>query len=138
MDTLDRAAFAERVEKNVRMILEEGDQKYLKGLSPDALVGVLEKELRFLGLYSHEDREAPNIIRDLLRNKLDHWWERPIIRIQLQGSENLAWNFPSVAAGKPVMKQIVDFVPLQSPPPNTGNAVLLKARSTQHRSFASQ
>ena len=138
MDTLDRTALEERVERNVRMILEEGDQAYLKGLSSDALLGVLEKELRFLGLYSYEDKESPKIIRDLLRDKLDHWSQKPTIRIQLQGSENLAWNFPSVAAGKPVIKQIVDFVPLQSPPPNTGNAVLLKAKSTQHRSFASK
>ena len=73
MDALARNHLEERVEKEVSIMLIEGDQDYLQGLSRNALLEVLEKELRFLGLYVYEDRETPVMIRAFLDRNLDTW-----------------------------------------------------------------
>lgn len=77
MDTVERQALEERVKKEVHVMLTEGDQAYLEGLSRDALLEALENELRFLGLYAYEDQESPIVIRDFLRQNLDEWWQKP-------------------------------------------------------------
>ena len=78
MNTLARKALEERVEREARDLLQGGDQAYLNGLSRADLLEALETELRFLGLYSHEDQETPVMIRDMLRQNLDAWWPSPV------------------------------------------------------------
>lgn len=77
MNTLARKALEARVEREARDLLQGGDQAYLSGLSRAGLLEALETELRFLGLYSHEDQETPVMIRDMLRQNLDAWWPSP-------------------------------------------------------------
>ena len=71
MGTQARKALEERVEREARDLLKGGDQAYLSGLSRAGLLEALETELRFLGLYAHEDQETPVMIRDMLRQNLD-------------------------------------------------------------------
>ena len=79
MDTVKKQALEERVEREVRIMLTEGNQVYLEELSRDALIEALENELRFLGLYAYEDQEAPIMIRNFLRQNLDKWWQKPVV-----------------------------------------------------------
>ena len=137
MDTVERQALEERVKKEVHVMLTEGDQAYLEGLSRDALLEALENELRFLGLYAYEDQESPIVIRDFLRQNLDEWWKKPDVRVQLTESPLLAWAFSGMAAGSLITKQHLNFAPIQRPAQNTGNGSLLKVgEATQHISFA--
>jgi hypothetical protein len=75
MDVLATKRLEERVHEKVDMVLTEGDQDYLRGLCRDALLEVLETELRFLGLYRHNDRESPALIHALLEENIDMWRE---------------------------------------------------------------
>jgi hypothetical protein len=76
MDAFERQQLQERTFEEVRRMLEEGDIHYLMGFNRSGLMGALEDELRFLGLYSREDRESPAFIHALLEERLDAWYDR--------------------------------------------------------------
>lgn len=94
MNTLARKALEERVEREARDLLKGGDKAYLSGLSRAGLLEALETELRFLGLYSREDRETPLMIRDILRQKLDAWWSSPVDD-KVDETQQLGFSTPS-------------------------------------------
>ena len=144
MDALARKHLEERVEKEVSIMLLEGDRDYLQGLSRAALLEVLEKELRFLGFYSYEDRETPVLIRDLLDRELDQWWQKPAVRLQLTGPSPLLFKFSSESSGMP--KNQINTI-FQLVPPLAQNWHQLawesmgapdsaEAENTQHHNFA--
>ena len=58
MDPGTRIQLKARIRQEVETMLTEGDRVYLQGLSPSALLEAVESELRFLGLYAHEDQES--------------------------------------------------------------------------------
>ena len=70
----------EHIIEEVHTIFTEGEPTYLRTLSRDALLEVLESELRFLGLYPHDDQEAPEIIRSFLEHHIDQWIENHILQ----------------------------------------------------------
>lgn len=137
MDALARKHLEERVEKKVSTILIEGDQDYLQGLSRDALLEVLEKELRFLGFYSHEDRETPVLIRDLLERKLDEWWQKPTLWVRLTKSPPLTVEFSSTGGDSLETETIhhFNFAPIWKSI-SIGSADSAEAENTQHHNFA--
>lgn len=94
MNTLARKALEERVEREARDLLKGGDQTYLNGLSRAGLLEALETELRFLGLYAHEDQETPLMIQDILRQKLDAWWPSPVDD-EVDETQQLGFSTPS-------------------------------------------
>ena len=73
MDPLTRQQLERRVEKEIRLLLTEGDIPYLRSLGHTEFVEALANELRFLGRYTHSDKETPIIIRALLENYIAHW-----------------------------------------------------------------
>jgi hypothetical protein len=75
MDTSARKRLEERVAQEVETMLTEGDRASLQGLSRGILLEALENELRFLGFYSHDDRETPVAIHEILEKHLDQWCE---------------------------------------------------------------
>jgi hypothetical protein len=75
MDPSAQKRLEERIVEEVQTMLTEGDRTYLNGLSRDALLEALETELRFLGLYTHDDQETPKVIRVFLETHLDQWCE---------------------------------------------------------------
>ena len=95
MDTVERQALEERVKREVHVMLTEGDQAYLEGLSRDALLEALENELRFLGLYAYEDQESPIVIRDFLRRNLDEWRQKPKGHCRAKSALDAATPLPS-------------------------------------------
>ena len=127
-----RKELEERVEREVRIMLAEGDQTYLNGLSDEALLEALESELYFLGLYPDEDHETPEIIRDLLRRRFEEWRQKPDLRVQLEES-SVAWMPSSRAVGSLRAKQYFVFGSAQEPMlsqepiPTTENSRLLPA-----------
>lgn len=136
MDTAKIQALEERVIREVHIMLAEGDEAFLVGLSRDALIEALEDELRFLGLYAYEDQESSTVIRDLLRKNLDKWWQKPRVRVQLADSPWSLWS-SGMPAGLMITKQHLKFAPMQRPVQSTGNGSLLKIReATQYVSFA--
>ena len=137
MDTVKRQALKERVKREVHIMLTEGNQAYLEELSRDALIEALENELRFLGLYAYEDQESPIVIRSLLRQNIDKWWQKPDVRVRLAESPLSLWRYSGTPAGSLITKQHLNFAPIQRPVQNTGNGSLLKAgEATQYVSFA--
>lgn len=82
-------------------MLTEGDRTYLENLSFSALLEVVENELRFLGLYAHEDIETPAVIHRILEKNLDTWCEEylwaPKVEIDsspyIQESQSLGFEF---------------------------------------------
>jgi hypothetical protein len=74
----------------MQMLLAEGDQEYLGGLTADALLEALENELRFLGLYRYDDTAAQALVQAYLARHLAHWME------SLQGRVNCEHESPSV------------------------------------------
>jgi hypothetical protein len=73
MELASREALIQRIHQEVHTILTEGDHVTLQGLPRQTLLESLENELRFLGLYSHSDTEAPRIIHAILDQYLDQW-----------------------------------------------------------------
>ena len=73
MDPGTRIQLKARIRQEVETMLTEGDRVYLQGLSPSALLEAVESELRFLGLYAHEDHETPVVIHKILEGHLDAW-----------------------------------------------------------------
>ena len=73
MDTLTRKRLEERILEEVQILLNEGDRTYFQGLSRSDFLEALENELRFLGLYAHNDRETPVVLRTILEQHLDQW-----------------------------------------------------------------
>ena len=73
MDTLTRKRLEERILAEVQILLTEGDRIYFQGLSQSDFLEALENELRFLGLYAHNDRETPVVLRTILEQHLDQW-----------------------------------------------------------------
>src|SRR2546427_10408860 len=63
----------ERIREAVQQLLEAGDPAYLQGLSRSAFIDALDNELRFLGLYRHDDRETPVLIRAFVAEHADQW-----------------------------------------------------------------
>jgi hypothetical protein len=76
MDALERQQLQERTFEEVRRMLEEGDINYLIGFNRAGLMGALEDELRFLGLYYRDDQESPALIHALLEEHLDELYDR--------------------------------------------------------------
>lgn len=106
MDTLTRKALEERVEREARDLLKGGDQAYLSGLSRVGLLEALETELRFLGLYPHEDQETPVMIRDILRQKLDEWWQSPTAEVRFLES---SWMVKFSGAGVGLLRSKTNY-----------------------------
>ena len=75
----------QRITEAVDIILAEGDQVYLRGLTRDALCAALETELQFLGLYPHSNKEAPKILREYIDRHLDDWMQRLHAETQAKG-----------------------------------------------------
>ena len=113
MDTLTRQDIEEHVEREVYIMLTEGDKTYLNRLSRDALLKALETELYFLGIYPDEDQETPVFIQNFLRLKLDEWWQTPNRRVQLTESPFVAWRDKGSVAGSLIRKQHINFKTLQ-------------------------
>ena len=135
MDTLARKALEERVEREARELLKGGDQAYLSGLSRVGLLEALETELRFLGLYAHEDQETPVIIRDILRQKLDEWWQNATAEVRLPESP---WIVKFSGAGVGLMASKanyrVNFAQLASISADTPDSG--EVGQTKHHNFA--
>lgn len=73
MDAYERHQLQDRTVAEVRRMLEEGDLHYLRGLDRAGLLGALEDELRFLGLYARDDQDSPAVIHALVDAHLDEW-----------------------------------------------------------------
>ena len=135
MDTLARKALEERVGREARELLKGGDQAYLSGLSRVGLLEALETELRFLGLYSHEDQETPAVIRDILRQKLDEWWQNPDAEVRFPES---LWIVKFSGAGVGLLRSETNhrfnFAQLASISTDIHNSA--KAGHTHHHNFA--
>jgi hypothetical protein len=92
MDALERKQLQERTFEEVRRMLEEGDINYLMGFDRAGLMGALEDELRFLGLYYRDDRESPALIHALLEEHLDELYNlylRPRVQETQQNPETV-------------------------------------------------
>lgn len=135
MDTLARKALEERVAREARELLKGGNQAYLSGLSRVGLLEALETELRFLGLYSHEDQETPVMIRDILRQKLDEWWQSPTAEVRFPESTGIV-KFSGAGVGllRSETNYRFDFAQLISISTDTHNPA--KAGQTHHHNFA--
>ena len=75
MNVLEVKQLEDRVAEKVYIVLTEGNIDYLKGLSRTALFELLETELKFLGLYTLSNREAPAVITRVIADNIDHWRE---------------------------------------------------------------
>ncbi len=64
-----------RAAEAVQMLLVEGDQVYLQGLTRDAWFKALEVALQFLGLCRHGDTAAPEVVRHDMARHLDDWMD---------------------------------------------------------------
>ncbi len=64
-----------RAAEAVQMLLVEGDQVYLQGLTRDALFKALEVEMQFLGLCRHGDTAAQEVVRHYIARHLDDWMD---------------------------------------------------------------
>ena len=135
MDALARKALEERVAREARDLLQGGDQAYLSGLSQAGLLEALETELRFLGLYAHEDQETPVIIRDILRQKLDEWWQSPTAEVRFPESTAIV-KFSGAGVGLMASKANyhVNFAQLASISTDTPDSG--EVGQTQHHNFA--
>jgi hypothetical protein len=84
----------ERIREAVHQLLEAGDPAYLQGLARMAFIDALENELRFLGLYRHNDPETPARIRAFVEEHADQWrleylsqqQDMPISHIEIEAS----------------------------------------------------
>lgn len=65
----------EQVAQAVQTLLAEGDQDYLRGLTPDGLLQGLESELYFLGFYRHDDLARRAIVHAYLARQGQFWIE---------------------------------------------------------------
>src|SRR2546426_7151596 len=63
----------ERIREAVQQLLEAGDPAYLQGLSRQAFMDALENELRFLGLYRHDDHDTPARVHAFVEDHADQW-----------------------------------------------------------------
>lgn len=63
--------FKNRIVKEVKAILTEGDQSYLRSLSRDELLDVLESELRFLGVYTLQEQDTAAAVHAVLEEHID-------------------------------------------------------------------
>ena len=59
MDSSAKQRLEERIVEEVQTMLTEGDRSRLRELSREALLETVETELKFLGLYPHDDRATP-------------------------------------------------------------------------------
>ena len=75
MDTASKHRLGKRIVEEVQTMLTEGDRSHLRELSREALLETVETELKFLGLYSHDDEETPVMIHMILRERLDQLCE---------------------------------------------------------------
>jgi hypothetical protein len=71
MEPKDKRELEERLSSIVQMLLEAGDQSYIKGLTREALVTALEQEIQFLGLYGYEDTAAQAVVHAYLLQNLE-------------------------------------------------------------------
>jgi len=92
MDPLARKCLEDRVLAEVQTLLTEGDHVYFQHLSPTDFLEALENELRFLGFYTHSDRETPVVIRAILEQHVDQWrayireQQEPAVPVQIAAS----------------------------------------------------
>jgi hypothetical protein len=135
MDTPARKALEERVEREARDLLQGGDQAYLSGLSRAGLLEALETELRFLGLYAHEEQEIPVMIRDILRQKLDAWRQSPAAEVRISESPWIVkFSGASVGLLRSETNHRFNFTQLASIRTDTHNSE--KAGDTYYHNFA--
>ena len=95
MEPLTRKCLEERIFEEVQQLLAVGDSTYLQGLSRIGFIEALENELRFLGLYQHDDRETPAVIRAIVEEHADQW-----------RMEYLSQPDTSISSAQPQMPQI--------------------------------
>jgi len=74
----------------VQGLLAVGNQSYLQGLSRPDFIEALKNELRFVGLYRHDDAETAAIIHTLLEQHIDQW------RIQIAQQKDALSSAPQV------------------------------------------
>jgi hypothetical protein len=125
MDALERQQLQERTFEEVRRMLEEGDINYLMGFNRAGLIGALEDELRFLGLYYRDDRESPAFIHALLEEHLDELYDRylrprvqetqqnPEPVVQIEKAPWVVFFTAGAGALRDNCTQYYDFRPLQ-------------------------
>ena len=79
----------DRIAEDVKMILTEGDQDYLRCLPRIELIDVLERELRFFGVYTLNDRGTTEVVHAFLENNLDEWCTDYLYvpKVEIQESE---------------------------------------------------
>lgn len=65
-----------RIAEEVKTILTEGKQDYLRSLSRAELLDVLESELRFFGTYTLNEKDAVAVVHALLEEHIDQWRDR--------------------------------------------------------------
>ena len=75
MDSAVKRRLEERIVEEMQTMLTEGDRPHLRELSRDALLETIETELKFLGLYSHDDQETPAMIHMILLERFDQLCE---------------------------------------------------------------
>jgi len=78
MDPLAKKRLEESILGAVQGLLAVGDRSYLQGLSRPDFIEALENELRFVGLYCHDDAETPAMIHAFIEQYIDQW------RIQIE------------------------------------------------------
>jgi hypothetical protein len=52
------------------------DRDALQGRSREAIAAALENELRFLGLYAHDDTVTPQMIHQIVEQHIDAWMQQ--------------------------------------------------------------
>jgi hypothetical protein len=73
MEPLRGDTLKQRLLEAVEQLVYVGDPTYMQGLSRSAFIEALAWELRFLGLYAHDDPETPLVIHALLEQHIDEW-----------------------------------------------------------------
>ena len=73
MDVHTRPVLISRVAAAVRDIMENGDQVYLRSLSPAALLDACASELYFLGVLRRGDEVADAALRTVVAQQLVTW-----------------------------------------------------------------
>jgi hypothetical protein len=111
-----------RLREVVHQLLKDGDSAYLQALSRTAFIDALEHELRFLGLYRHNDAETPARIHAFVEEHIDQWRleylsqqpEIPVSHIEVETSP-FARLRVSTSAGI-LRTRIIPYISFTSPP----------------------
>ncbi len=110
MDASVRERLEARISDEVQTMLTEGDRPYLRALSRDALLATVEMELKFLGLYSHDDKETPEMIHTILHEQLDQLCKKYLLEPTVQITESPFTQPPCSTEAGPSHTSLLHYV----------------------------